>query len=201
MKSGQKQPAVAYLGTSIKTCFPFVLVFGREYNNDSGNRIAGLGPYCLPTTSTFWNRTYTLFGKMSKCSGLRGKCRSLNQSPILFSNVFPRPIRNAISTAKKRQERSAVRSSKIDRHIRHVFSMKRIFQVTRVAVVVLSGLEDKRFEYGVKQIAMECKKRKIPVLSIPYLGSRKGNKFIEAGISPQDRKQIRGVIEAFTESA
>lgn len=198
------QPDVAYLGDSIadEARFPFLLVFGREYNN-SNNEVRGLDRYCFGCSSgsTFWNRVYRLVECLSDHPNLKDDCRERGESPILFSNVLSRPIPNSLSCAEKRRERAKEDRKKTDEHVARVFSETRL--VRRLRVVILSGVDEAPFQHGVSRITQSCERLGVSSFLVPYLGSRKsyGLHYESIELSEADRKLVGDVVGAFYKEA
>lgn len=192
-----QQPAIAYLGSSADASFPAILVFGREYNNNSAHRVRGLGEYCFRCSprSLFWNRTYRLAARISGHQDFKAACIARNQSPIMFSNVLPQPIPNALSASEKGRLRARIRPDALAQHIDGIFSMDSV--IRRVRLVILSGVDDAVFRPGVAKIREHCEQHKVTVREIAYLGSRQRSKAIETGFPERHRRRMRAVIGAF----
>jgi|SRR5947207_662961 len=193
----REQPAIAYLGSSIDTSFPAILVFGREYNNNPANSVRGLGQYCFRCSprSLFWNRTYRLVARLSGRDDFKATCIVRHESPIMFSNVLPRPIPNAASASEKRRLRAAISPDALVQHIDGIFSIDAV--INRLHLIVLSGVDDAVFRSGVARIRQRCGKRGVSIAEIAYLGSRQRSDALEASFPNRHRARIRAAITSF----
>ena len=191
-----EQPAISCLGNSDTKDFPLVLVFGREFNNKTENRVVNkVGTYSFSRSphSLFWNRTYRFIERVCPCDGLKALCIKSNLSPVLFSNVLPNPIPNAQTSQEKSKRRRAASESDIRFYLEEMFKLPIL---DRVRFVVLSGVKDQRF-YGkaTDLILGEFKRRQVTITELPYLGSRMKNEIIDDSLSMPLRKELRLVVK------
>lgn len=114
----------------------------------------------------------------------------------MFSNVLPRPIPNAV--ADQSRHRRGLDSAEVAGHLDHVFSLLPL--ISRVGLVILSGVDGTDFEHGTTVIRDHCARRGIPATAMPYLGSRGSDETIEAGFTEPGRERLREVIAAFEAS-
>ena len=194
-----KNCAVECLGKSDKKNFPLLLFFGREYNYAESPVEIELGTYNFrdSPTSAFWNRAYGLVERIYERDDFKDSCIELNASPILFSNVSPRPIPNEKPDSEKRQIRTEITDDSIRGYIEGIFKMPII---KRVHIVVISvGKEKKVFERFTQPIKRECEKQDITVIETPGYIARQSMSTdeIDGQLSESERDMIRGVIEEF----
>lgn len=123
------------------------------------------------------------------------KCITERVSPVLFSNVLPKPIPTHLSEAEKRKIRIAISKEEIGEYIDGIFSLP---IVNRVRLAVLSGVEDESvFGYSTNRIHRACAMRGIDVVSLPYLGSRSVNAKIDDALSESNQQAICSIINTF----
>ena len=191
------QPTIACLGFTAERDFPLLLVFGREYNND-GSVANFLGEYSFDESprSHFWNRTYKFIERNCEmASKFKMTCITERASPVLFSNVLPKPIPTQLSDATKKKIRLAIFQEEIGEYIDGIFSLP---IVDRVRLAVLSGVEGESvFGYSTNRIHRACGMRGIDVVSLPYFGSRSLNAKIDDALSKSNRKAMCSVINSF----
>ncbi len=192
-----KQPAISCLGKTAEKSFPLMLFFGREYNNVGEVEIS-LGNYSFEESpkSAFWNRTYTFISRNCLLApNFKNTCIAEEASPVLFSNVLPKPLLTSRTSADKRRSRISISKEKIDEYIDGIFSQPII---CRVNLVVLSGVDDEYvFGHATSRIRFACERRNIVVEELPYFGSRSNNAILNKALSETGQKHICQTIKAF----
>ena len=200
MKSSEsKNYAVECLGESDKKSFPLLLFFGREYDCTESPVEIELGTYNFQDSprSSFWNRAYGLVERICERDDFKDSCIRLNASPILFSNVSPRPIPNEKTDPKKRQIRAEITDDDIRDYIEGIFKMPII---KRVRLVVISVEKEKKvFERFTRPVKRECERQDITVIETPGYIARQSMSTdeIDGQLSESERDMIRSVIEEF----
>jgi len=160
-----KRAALLYYGDSNTKKFPLILFLGREFNSGTEVDPSKTDYYCFKESprSTFWNYSYSLISKVTDENHFKLICRKKNLSPIVFSNVSPKPIP---SNAAKAKIRSEITPEEFKSHFDQLFNQELIFRVELIVISVGEGL----FTQGIEIIKKNDNIRNIPILTIPYLG-------------------------------
>ena len=192
----ETRPLAACLGDSAAADFPLVLVLGREYNGSGGlRRQVGCYSFTESSGSTFWNRTYSLISrKCHAASDFKARCIAADLSPVVFANVLPRPIPNELSARRKRVVRLSLPEVEVRNHVRMIFDL---LVAGRLAAVVMSVGDGPEFTAAKDQVRAECRTRALPLIELPYLGSRVANEVVDAALDRKQAEILCSVVAAF----
>ena len=189
------RPVAACLGDSADADFPLVLVLGREYNG-SGSLRPHVGRYCFSESphSAFWNRTYSLLSRACQVTGFKSLCLKSGLSPVVFSNLMPQPIPNELPAVQKSRIRSGIPESQVRSHIQSLFGLP---IARRFQAVLLSVGDHPAFTSAIERVQAECADRELPLIEVPYLGSRIGNDVVDAALDRHGAVALCSVVDAF----
>lgn len=191
------RPIAACLGDSAKADFRLVLVLGREYNGSGSLSPQVVGRYCFLESprSAFWNRTYSLISRACPDTvDFKAGCIAAELSPVVFSNVRPQPIPNERPGEHKQSIRSSIPESEVRDHVRALFGLP-ITQ--RFGVVILSVGDGLEFASAEDQVEVECAGRGLPLIKLPYLGSRASNNTVDAALDQEQANVLCSVVPEF----
>ena len=196
MMTNLLHPALLYYGNTREQVFPVVLVIGREPNADSAmGSHAGAYNFREYPYAGIWNIAYSLMAEEIGLKGQRLKriCERARSSPFLFGNALPLGITNAVPN--KLPQRLAVQNE-ARQHIQNVFSFEDL--ISRVRLVLLSGLHGTEFSKSCEAIAEQCQRWNLPSVSLPFF--RGPNKVrIKQQLALVDRSRMSEVGSAFLE--
>jgi len=166
-------PLICYYKNTLKKDFPLILIVGREPNHDSpfDNTVRDYD-FDQPDgkKSSMWNKSYGLFrfiNQIDSTSEFKDICRKKEGSPILFTNLSPKPVLNSKSTKQKTKTRLNTPLSEYKNHFKKIFSKKIL---KRVSLIVIS-VDCKELNDKVPLFAKTCKKHKKKYVKIPYLAN------------------------------
>lgn len=190
----QTHPILLYFDKTDRKDFPLALMIGREPNT-SMEIAEEAGPYDFRQypTAQFWNIAY---GLMAESVGLQAwqlkkLCVQKQGSPLLFGNSLPIGIK--FKDPEVHVKRETINNETAQRHIQKVFSFDLI---SRVRLVIMSGLESSAFAASRNAVKSECNTRGIHFAETPFLFGRNKSK-INQILTDADRTQIKGIISAF----
>lgn len=192
-----KHPALLYYDKTREQSFPLVLIIGREPNTkmEMGNH-AGTYDWREYPRAGLWNMAYSL---MAEAVGLRGYvlkriCVRCNGSPILIGNALPHGVESKVSN--KKPQRMAVQP-RASQHINAIFSFADL--ISRVELVVMSGLSGEQFAASREAIVGQCRSRGLHLAVVPFLfGPNKAR--IKQALTEADGAKMKGLTSAFLAS-
>lgn len=192
----EDRPIVACLGSTEENSFPLLLVFGREYNGE-GTVSLRVGTYDFTESprSTFWNRTYR-FLERNCVSGsqLKARCVAGRSSPVIFANVFPKPIPNCFSGRAKRAIRESVSFEVLSGHLGSIFCLA---LMKRVKAVILSLGQDSQFSPAAECVRQLCAVARQPLVELPYFGSHVRVPVFDSVLTDAQRQPLCSVLASF----
>jgi hypothetical protein len=172
-------------------------MIGREPNTnmEMGNH-AGAYDWREYPRAGFWNMAYSL---MAGTVGLKGYvlkriCLRCNGSPILIANALPHGVESKIPN--KKPQRMVVQS-RASQHINTIFSFADL--ISRVEVVVMSGLFGEQFAASREAIVEQCRGRKLHLASVPFFFGPNKAKILKV-LTEADGAKMKGVTSAFLAS-
>lgn len=195
MSTNPTHPALLYFGNTLELNCQLVLMMGREPNTDY-RIVSGAGPYDFREypKAAFWNIAYGLVAQSVQMTGAKLKqvCIHKNASPILFANSLPIGIKSSVDD--KLQDRRKVTTESAQNHVRSVFALDDF--ISRVRIVIMSGLSENVFDASRRAIRIECDSRSIHVAEVPFFfGPNKAK--IDAVLTDFDRVRLREVASGF----
>jgi hypothetical protein len=164
-----------------------------------GEVVDGLGYFDWQTRhGLFWDRVY---GYLARCAGmnspseLKSLCISRRGSPIVFENCSPQPILNS-GVGKAGVRRTY--ASEVRAYIRDIFMTLDEGTPGRLCLVALSvGPDFQLYVESRSALEHECRIRGIPLLDLPYLGSRASNNELYARIGTRDAGLLSDLMAEF----
>lgn len=185
------RPIAACLGDTIDGSFPLVLVLGREFNGE-GDISKEVGTYSFEESprSLFWNRTYSFLSRATDDPRFKADCRKHGRSPVVFSNVLPKPIPNHIGN--KNAIRAKMAESDVRSHIDALFDLD---LAKRFDAVILSVGDDPVFAPARKMVEQACKGHGPLLIVLPYFATMgRSNDDLDARLTQEDRDTLRSVL-------
>lgn len=194
--SPRSQPIANVFGATLDQKFPLVLVVGREGNN-SGAVTDFIDRYNWEESgrSAFWTSTYTYFARICGLGTATDTKRLVSQrgsSPIVFANAAGIVIPNAV--ADKERLRAAVQREDRKIHVETLLAHEEI--TSRLAFVILSGLDDGESLASKRYFEAACAARGIPWVSVPYFYGTNLDRIAKA-IQPDEERVLKGIFETF----
>jgi hypothetical protein len=195
----ETHPILTYVGETKQTTFPLILVIGREANTDlkMENR-DGACDFRLFPFASFWNNAYGLLaGSLGlKCKELKAICAENECSPIVFGNCLPIGIKGSVKN--KWPVRRLVSEEAKREHVRAMFGLPLI---KRVAIVIMSGVDDKVFDASREAVLSECHRGECHrgdrlAAEVPFFYGR-NRPAIRHKLAEEDWAKIRGISQTF----
>jgi hypothetical protein len=195
-----EHPILTYFGQTRSRSFPLAMFIGREPNTSLAIG-KGIGPYDFRNhypKGKFWDNAYGVLAEVSESTGqhLKRLCIKSNASPIVFGNSLPIGIEGKIRD--KRINRKAVAPEEAAKHIGNIFAQSEL--VTRVQIVIASGLDGAELMASRRAIEAECSEKRKHLVQIPFLYGRNRPK-IRVALTDADRVKMREIYRAFKEHA
>lgn len=192
-----KHPALLYFDETREQSFPLALMIGREPNSkmEMGNH-TGTYDWREYPRAGLWNMSYSL---MAEAVGLRGYdlkkiCVQCSGSPILIGNALPHGVESRV--ANKKPQRMAVQS-RASQHINAIFSFDDL--ISRVELVVLSGLSGEEFTASREAIIEQCRSKELHLAMVPFFfGPNKAK--IKQALTGADEAKMRRITSVFLAS-
>lgn len=187
-------PALQSYAATVTKSFPLILVFGREPNTDfeiSG--VHDLYDFDAAPNCAFWNISYATIAATVKLSAreLKDRCRSAGASPLVYADALPIGILNSVANKRARR---AVDPTRVDEHMARVFGFTPL--ISRVDLVVMSGIAAKEFEHSRMEIERHCGGLRIPFTHSPFFHGNNGPR-IRAALTPLVESKFRIIAEDF----
>ena len=193
--SQDSHPILLTFGRTTQLAFPLILILGREPNTakKTTNQIGSYDFREYPRCG-FWNTSYGMVARLLNIPTreLKRWCVEKESSPIIYADAFPTGIENAVVN-KWNIRNNLSRESAIG-HIESIFSYQQI--LSRVALVILSGLESTSFRAFVQKIEAESLVRKIPCIQMPFFYGTNTQK-IQNALDKDARDKIIEVMSRF----
>lgn len=193
-------PALLTFGQTCTQDFPLIMIVGREPNSPEGV-VYGHGGYDFASRKKrqcgFWSISYGIAAATVGLSTAAFKelCVNRDASPLVYTDALPITILNEVKD--KRPFRLAVSDEAVREHIEHVFSHEHI--VSRVRLVIISGLRDPSFARSVAWYRAACDVRGLPVVEVPFFFGNNAPT-IRAKLGPDNTRRIQGVMEQFKQA-
>lgn len=187
--------AILAFGQTEKKEFPLILVVGREPNNNSiSDKKVGKYDFIKHSRCAFWNISFKLFGIFNGLTTIQIKQLFLQQnaSPLIFTDASPKGIPNEIND--KNAIRLTLTDEEIIEHVDAIFANVEILK--RVKLVLLSGLEDKKYNKFKTLFIQQASKRQMPTKEIAFLI---GNNYakIERQIGDKEIMLFKQILNSF----
>lgn len=160
-------PLITGYKKTLERSFPLILVIGREPNsNVQFIDKVGLYDFDEAPRCAFWNMAYKLVAELDNMTVRQFKqiCRLHNSSPIIFSDALCLPIKSEIRN--KTKIRGELSHKDIGQHINNIFAKSIL---TRVKLILLSGLNRKEFQYSNAKFVRICSENNFQFQEIPFL--------------------------------
>lgn len=173
----EEHPILVYYKDTLKYNFPLILFVGREPNTENilNSKIDKFDfddhPRCA-----FWNTAFGVVGYFEELNirEVKNKFRETKYSNIIFTDSLPKGIKNEIKDKYKIRE--LINDKEIEKHIENLSKLEIL---DRVNLIVLCGLEHKKFQYSVKLLKKLSVNKNIPIVETKFLIGNNKQKIIE----------------------
>ncbi|HSH79123.1 MAG TPA: hypothetical protein VLA19_11405 [Herpetosiphonaceae bacterium] len=195
----QNHPILSVFGETEQRDYPLLLIVGREPNGNTP-MTNEVGPYDFRIHSRcgFWNTSYAMVARAVglKTFQFKRRCVSLGGSPIVYTDALPQCVPNAV--ADKWSSRASITTDVIHQHIDNTFSHTRL--LSRVKLVILSGLDHPVFEMSCRLIEQRCRELELRCIRLPFFHGMH-SRTIHGALKEVDRELIRNVVNDFFDTA
>lgn len=194
----KSHPALLSYKETINENFPMILIIGREPNKQTkSDNTVGVFDFDSFKNCGFWNSSFNLLATYNSKDTYQIKkiFRQYNSSPIIFGDASPKGIPNEIKN--KSALRKKLTNEDFDHQLEVIFDNKKI--LSRVRLILLSGLHESAFSYFNNQITIKAKELNIPTKQISFLyGSNLP--IIKTELTEKEVNIFKSVFEDFVTS-
>jgi len=182
-------------GLTSQKDFSLILIIGREPNRNSiCDKSHGQFDFDEFPKCAFWNIAFKTLGAHRGLNTVQVKhlFRTKNTSPLVFTDASPKAIENKVPD--KNSIRQSLSDSEIADHVESILANEKL--MSRVKLVLLSGLDGPKFERFRTLFRQQITARKIPMKAIPFFFGNNYPKILKE-IAEPEIQIINGIFDEY----